>query len=93
MLRKLLCLAAGMGTARSSELAQALGVSPALAQQMLEVLERQGYLNSVVQGCAIPCEGCPVEAECLFCNQPRIWILTEKGEKCLAKMNDMSKQP
>jgi hypothetical protein len=93
MLRKLLRLAAGLGTARSSELAQALGVSPGLAQQMLDVLERGSYLNSVVPGCSIPCERCPVRAACLFRNQPRIWVLTEKSEKFLAKTNDPSKQP
>ena len=93
MLRKLLCLAAGLGTARSSELAQALDVSPALAQQMIEVLERGGYLNSVAQGCSIPCERCPLDAACLFLNQPRIWVLTEKGEKFLAKTGHLSKQP
>jgi DNA-binding MarR family transcriptional regulator len=82
-----------MGTARSSELAQALGVSPALTQQMLEVLEREGYLNSVVHGCSIPCERCPLHAACMFPNQPRIWVLTEKGEKLLAKAEDLSKQP
>lgn len=92
MLRKLLRLAVGMGTARSSELAQALGVSPALAQQMLMVLERQGYLNSVVQDCSIPCEGCPLEAQCLFGNQHRIWMLTKKGEKLLAKMKELLEQ-
>jgi DNA-binding transcriptional MocR family regulator len=91
MLRKLLRLAAGMGTARRSELAQALGVSLALAEQMLETLERQGYFKSVVQGCAIPCEGCPLQAECLFYNQPRIWILTDKSEKLLAKTSDLSR--
>ncbi|HEY7320377.1 MAG TPA: helix-turn-helix domain-containing protein [Candidatus Binatia bacterium] len=85
MLRELLRLTAGMGTARTTELAQALGVNRALAQQMLETLEREGYLKSVVQGCALPCESCPQEVECLFCNQPRIWILTEKGQKLLAK--------
>jgi predicted ArsR family transcriptional regulator len=87
MIRKLLRLAAAMGTARSSELAQALGVSPEIAQQMLDVLERAGYLNSVVHGCSIPCQRCPLHMACLFRNGPRIWVLTEKGEKLLAKNN------
>ncbi len=64
MLRKLLRLAAGMGIARSSDLAQALGVSPPLVQQMLEALVRDGYLKSVVQGYG---ERCPLESECLCC--------------------------
>ena len=92
MIRKLLRLAAGLGTARSSELAQTLGVSLALAQQMLETLERDGYLNSVVQGCSIPCKRCPLHAACLFRNEPRIWVLAEKGEKLLAKTEELSKQ-
>jgi len=87
MIRKLLQLAVAMGTARSSELAQALGVGPEIAQQMLEVLEREGYLHSDVQGCSIPCQRCPLHAACLFCNGPRIWVLTEKSEKLLAKNN------
>ncbi|MGE5218170.1 MAG: helix-turn-helix domain-containing protein [Chloroflexota bacterium] len=85
MIEKLLRLAAARGTARSSDLAQALGVSPALAQQMLEMLVREGYLNSVVQGCAIPCELCPLHPACLLTNRPRIWVLTEKGERFLKK--------
>lgn len=83
MIKKLLRLAAAMGTARSDELAQALGVSPEIAQQMLDLLEREGYLNSVVQGCSVPCERCPLHPACLFSNEARIWVLTEKGERLL----------
>jgi hypothetical protein len=51
----------------------ALGVGAALAQQTVEVLERAGYLNSVVQGCLVPCQRCPLHAACLSSNGPRIW--------------------
>ena len=85
MIRKLLRLAVALGTARSAELGQALGVSPALARQMLEVLERAGYLNSVAQSCSVPCQRCPARTLCIFSNGPRIWVLSEKGEKLLAK--------
>jgi hypothetical protein len=64
--------------------------NPPLIQQMLEALVRDGYLKSVVQGCVRRPAG---ERMSVLCNQARIWILTEKGEKLLAKTNDLSKQP
>ena len=83
MIKKLLRLAAAMGTARGAELAQLLDVTPAIVQQMLETLEQEGYLNSVVQGCSVPCERCPLHPACRFTNRPRIWVLTKKGERLL----------
>jgi predicted ArsR family transcriptional regulator len=84
-LEQLLRLAAGRGTAQTAELARDLEVTPALVRQMLEELTRQGYLETVVAGCSTPCERCPLHAACLYRNQPRIWILTRKGEKWLAR--------
>ncbi len=90
MLRKLLRLATSMGTARTSEIAHSLGVSPALAEQLLEDLTRKGYLESVVEGCSVPCERCPLQAACLFRNQARLWVLTRKGEQLLARTTQIS---
>ena len=91
MLRKLLRLAASMGTARTSEIADSLGVSPALAEQLLEELTRKGYLEPVVEGCSVPCERCPLSVACLFRNQAHIWVLTKKGEQLLARTTQISK--
>lgn len=79
MLRQLLRLAVGRGTERTSELARELGITPALANVMLEQLEHQGYLRAVVPGCSAPCEGCQLHASCPSENHPRVWALTEKG--------------
>ncbi len=63
----------GSGRAHSpQELAQALGVSPALVAQMIEQLIHQGYL-SVTQLCSSGCNGCALTQAC------RLWSLTEKG--------------
>jgi predicted ArsR family transcriptional regulator len=81
----MLRLAAGRGTERSSMLARELGVSPELTRQMLDELARLGYVQTVVPGCSQPCEGCPLRTMCLYHRQPRIWVITAKGEKLLQK--------
>jgi DNA-binding HxlR family transcriptional regulator len=85
MLKELLRLAVRDGTQRPSELAKALEITPELATQMLEQLEQQGYLQAVVPGCSVPCEGCPDDALCLIRSNPRVWALTEKGERLLSQ--------
>lgn len=75
MLRRLLRHMAEFGTVRGPELAQALGVSPALVEAMIEELVRHGYLRPYVPGQAAPCERCPVRASCLYRRQPRVWAL------------------
>jgi len=81
MLKKLLRLISVRGTARSTELASELGVSPVLVQEMLEELVQQGYLESVVPGCTKSCKRCPLRTACHFRRQPRIWALTSKGRQ------------
>jgi predicted ArsR family transcriptional regulator len=83
MLEKLLRLAAETGTARASEFAQALGLSPPLIRSMLDMLTEWGYLKAVVPECSTPCEQCPLHAACLFRSQPRVWALTRKGKRFL----------
>ena len=85
MLRQLLRLVAGAGTKSTSELATQLNVTEALTQHMLEELRRQGYLQSVVPGCSVPCEACSLHPGCPHQTQPLIWTLTRKGEALLAK--------
>lgn len=81
MLKRLMQIVARSGTASTTELARALGVSPALVEEMLQALARRGYLRAVASGCGQPCAHCPVRAGCLFHRAPRIWALTAKGER------------
>jgi len=83
MLKKLLRLISVRGTARNTELASELGVSPVLVREMLEKLAQQGYLETIVLGCTKPCKRCPLRTACHFRHQPRIWVLTRKGRQLL----------
>jgi hypothetical protein len=87
VLKKLLRLAAGESTETSSALGRELGVRPELIQQMLDELTRLGYVDTVVPGCSKPCERCPLQSMCLYRRQPRIWVLTARGEQFLVKQN------
>lgn len=83
----MLRLAAGESTETSAALGRELGVRPELIQQMLDELTRLGYVDAVVPGCSKPCERCPLQSMCLYRRQPRIWVLTDRGEQFLAKQN------
>lgn len=83
MLKTLLRLVAEKDTMEIAELARNLDVSPALVQHMLEELAHKHYLEAVVPGCYMPCKHCPINATCIDHKQPRIWVLTHKGEKSL----------
>jgi len=85
VLETILRIVASKGTECSSELARRLGVSRALTKNMLDELTRQGYLKAVVGECSVPCERCPMHAACLFGRQARIWALSRKGERLLAR--------
>jgi len=85
MLEKLLRLAGGRGSAEVGALARALGVSPGQAVQMLETLERQGYLERIAAGCDQPCERCPLHAACPAEQRPRLWTLTRKATRLLGR--------
>ena len=64
MLEKLLELISQCGTVQPAVLAQKLDVGPALVEQMIEHLERVGYLK-VVEGCSEShCTGCSVVETC-----------------------------
>jgi hypothetical protein len=84
MLRKLLFLAIGQDMGEATALAREMGVSVRQVVQMIDSLERLGYLDEGVTGCGQPCERCPVREACLFRNHPRLWTLTRKAEKFLA---------
>jgi len=84
MLRKLLCLVIGQDTPEATALAREMSVSVRQVVQMIDSLERLGYLEEVVTGCGQPCGHCPVHESCLFQHRPRLWMLTRKAEKFLA---------
>jgi len=88
VLETLLRIVASKGTECSAELARRLGVSHALTENMLDELVQQGYLKVVVGECSVPCERCPMHAACLFGRRARIWALSRKGERLLAKRGD-----
>lgn len=83
MLRELLRLAAARGGVELGALARDLGVSPRQVEQMLEALERQGYLARSGAGCDAPCAGCPSSAACVRESRARLWMLTPKGARLL----------
>lgn len=87
VLKKLLRRVTSEGTESSAMLARELGTSPELVRQMLDELTQLGYIHAVVPGCSKPCESCPMQSMCLYRRQPRIWLLTEKGEAYLLKQD------
>jgi predicted ArsR family transcriptional regulator len=85
VLLSLLRLVAETGSADSAELARRLGVTPALMQGMLDTLAREGYLKRVVADTSAACAQCPLHRECLSGGKARLWSLSEKGTRALAR--------
>ncbi len=80
MLQKLLELVAKGGVHSYTELAQELGVSRELLEQMIENLARMGYLRPVAGDCQGRCSDCPLAETCAIGGPARVWTLTEKGQ-------------
>ena len=80
MLMRLLALVAEDGVHSYATLAEQLGVSTGLLEQMLEDLARMGYLEPIA-GCADQCAACPLARMCIVGHPRRAWVLTEKGRK------------
>ena len=77
MLEKLLEMISTSGTRTPASLAQRLGVSQGLVEQMLEHLERLGYLK-LVDGCnQRACKACGI-GRCGVA-KPRLWVV--RGER------------
>jgi hypothetical protein len=75
-------MAAGQGSTAIPELAERLGVSAGLVEQMIEQLVHLGYLESVELGCGeSACRGCPQAGACATQIRARLWIVTERGRK------------
>jgi predicted ArsR family transcriptional regulator len=63
------------------QLAQQLDVSKALLKGMIDQLVRMGYLRQVKADCLGTCTGCRESSMCKTSDSPRLWALTEAGEK------------
>jgi len=61
------------GSVDVRRLAGELGVSEALVRQMLEELERLGYLKRPRRCGLTPCSRCPLQGDCL-----RLWYVREE---------------
>jgi hypothetical protein len=85
VLVKLLRQIAAEGSADSAALARRLGVSYALMQSMLDTLSRQGYLKRVATTPSTACAHCPMRRDCLSAGKARLWTLSEKGARVLAR--------
>jgi len=86
VLHQLLNLLAAGGVRTPSELANLLGVSESLLNQMLADLTRMGYLRSVSGAACLnspngsPCADCPLTDTCAVSGpEGRVWVLTEKA--------------
>jgi predicted ArsR family transcriptional regulator len=80
MLVKLLELISQNGMVQPADLARQLDVSPALVEQMIDHLERVGYLQAVDRCAEKACSGCPVKTPCTL----RIWRVSSRSVDLLS---------
>ena len=78
MLEQLLKMVATGGIHSYAQLARDLNVSEALLEQMLENLERMGYLQRMDAACDSHCDHCGVSTNCTVRGPEHIWELTDK---------------
>ncbi len=83
MLAELLRLLNTGGLHSMDEVAQRLGVSPALVAQMAESLAQRGYLAPLQDRCQTSCHDCAVAGMCGVHNPAgaRLLMLTAKGRR------------
>lgn len=84
MLQQVLSLVAEGNVVTQKGLADILGVSEPLIQQMLTQLVRQGYLEEDAL-CSDGCAGCAARAACGTERHLRMWTLTQKGERAIGR--------
>jgi hypothetical protein len=90
MLRRTLALIAdGQGVWSYDELAREMGVSQALVEQLVADLLRSGCLRMAIDEC-VPegCASCPLRTSCSLPDGVRLWQLTEKGRRWLARTEE-----
>ena len=78
MLEQLLKLIATGGIHSYAQLARELNVSEALLEQMLEDLERMGYVQRLGTACDSHCDHCGVSTTCTVHGPGQVWELTDK---------------
>ena len=78
MLEQLLKRIATGGIHSYTQLARDLNVSEDLLEQMLEDLERMGYLQQGDTACDSHCSHCEMPATCAIHAPGQIWELTDK---------------
>jgi DeoR/GlpR family transcriptional regulator of sugar metabolism len=61
-----------------SDLARELNVSEELVRQMIDALERMGYLRRISDGCNDSCSHCPSSEGCTLHQFGQAWAPTEK---------------
>ena len=81
MLEQLLEILAGGELATVQDLASRLSVSVELVEQMLQDLERGGYLVAVTGDCDRSCAGCTQVGLCAIMGSKRVWRVTDKGQR------------
>jgi len=82
MLTQLLRMLADGKAYNSVQLARALDVTQGMIAQMLEDLERRGYVQHLRLGCEEgKCKGCAYSKSCSPTTALSGWALTEKGRQ------------
>lgn len=81
MLENLLELLASGELSTVQDVASRLSVSVDLVEQMLQDLERGGYLVAVTGECDRHCAGCAQAAICAILGNRRVWRVTDKGKR------------
>jgi len=91
MLRRALALIAGcQGVCSYDDLARELGVSQALAEQLVADLLRSGCLRMATDECAVEgCTSCPLHTSCGLPGGVRLLQLTDKGRRWLARTGEI----
>jgi hypothetical protein len=92
MLRRLLTLIADRrGVCSYDDLARELGVSRPLVEQLVADLLRTGCLRMAIDQCVVKgCTACPFRTSCSLPDGVRLWQLTDKGRRWLARTGEMS---
>ena len=86
MLKRLLQLVAEGGAHSYATLADQLGVSKGLLEQMLRDLARMGHIAPVGGACDTSlCHHCPLGGSCATDARGNVWVLTAKGAQAAAR--------
>jgi hypothetical protein len=80
VLKQVLSTVAGGRVGSTAELADALGVSPAMVEAMVAELELRGLLHRLGD-CGEPCDGCPSVMHCGPATRGSAWMLTALGRR------------